>query len=125
MVSLYQEGALIAGPSLIYTDENGAFTLPLVAPGVYDVRVKNLHTLANVKRGVQALSGLNTIAFGTLLEGDASDDNLIDILDFSLLRTFFGSESARADFNQDGIVDVVDFSLLRAHFGLSGDITVP
>lgn len=125
MVSLYQQGVLIAGPSLIYTDENGAFILPLVAPGTYDVRVKNGHTLANVKRAVQVLPGLNMISLGTLLEGDASDDNMIDILDFSLLRALFGSDSSRADFNQDGVVDVVDFSLFRAHFGLSGDIAVP
>ena len=124
MVSLYQQGALIAGPSLIYTNENGAFILPLVAPGVYDIRIKNLHTLANIKC-VQVLPGINTISMGTLIEGDASDDNVIDVLDFSLLRASFGGASSRADFNQDGIVDVMDFSLLRAHFGLSGDISVP
>jgi hypothetical protein len=125
MVSLYQDGALIAGPSLIYTDEIGAFVLPLVAPGIYDIRAKNPHTLANVKRGVQVLAGVNTISMGTLLEGDASDDNVVDVLDFSLMRAAFGSASPRADFNQDGLVDVTDFSLLRAHFGLYGDIAVP
>ncbi len=124
-VSLYRDGQLAAEPTVVYTDENGEFTLPAVLCGVYDIRVKNLHTLANIKHTVQLVAGLNRIGLGTLLEGDASDDNVIDILDFSFLRTSFGTNSVRSDFNQDGIVDVVDFSLLRAHFGLAGDITVP
>jgi hypothetical protein len=124
-VSLYQNSQLAAGPMVVYTDENGEFTLSQITAGVYDVRIKNLHTLANIKHTVELLPGLNRLELGTLLEGDASDDNIIDIMDFSLLRTFFGMSSAQADFNQDGIVDVVDFSLLRTHFGLAGDIAVP
>lgn len=102
----------------------GEFMIPDLEPGLYDVRIKNPLTLANRKRSVELEDGLNQIDFGTLLSGDCSDDNVVDVLDFSLLRAAFGTEEAAADFNEDGVVDVYDFSLLRTHFGMAGDIFI-
>jgi hypothetical protein len=88
-----------------------------------------MHTLAN-RKAITLTSGPTDISFGTLLEGDANGDNCITILDFSLLRTAFGTCStddgfdARADFNEDGCITILDFSLLRTNFGLCGDIEV-
>jgi hypothetical protein len=96
----------------------------------YDIRVKGSHTLANIKRNVALQAGSNTINFGTLLEGDANDDNCVNAPDFSILRTAFGKSQgqpgydSRADFNQDGAVNAPDFSLLRTNFGRCGDIQV-
>jgi hypothetical protein len=65
------------------------------------------------------------VHFGTLLEGDASDDNCVNIIDFSILKTgFIPGYDARADFNQDGYVNISDFSLLKLNFGLCGDVPV-
>jgi hypothetical protein len=74
--------------------------------------------------------GTNEVNFGTLLEGDANDDNCVNAPDFSILRTAFGKSQGqpgydpRADFNQDGAVNAPDFSLLRTNFGRCGDIQV-
>ena len=104
---------------------SSTFTVTDVPVGTWDVRVKNFHTLANAKTGVAITSGgVTSVNMGTLLEGDASNDNLIDISDYSLLRSLFGTNDARADFNQDGNVDIVDYSILRTNFGQSGDISV-
>ena len=108
----------------LYTTPYGEFTLMRLQPGIYNVRVKNPITLANYKSTVRLLPGVNRVALGTLLAGDSSDDNVVDVLDFSLLRAQFGTDSHEADYNGDGVVDVYDFSLLRAHFGLSGDIRI-
>ena len=108
----------------LYTTPYGEFILMRIEPGIYDVRVKNPITLANYKSTVRLLPGVNRVALGTLLAGDSSDDNVVDVLDFSLLRARFGTNASEADYNGDGVVDVYDFSLLRAHFGLSGDIRV-
>ncbi len=106
------------------TDASGYFTVADLAPGTYNIRVKSGHTLANIKNGVILSTGSNSVDFGTLLEGDANNDNCVSMVDFSILRTAFSTSDARADFNQDGVVNILDFSLLRTNFGLCGDITV-
>jgi len=109
----------------VTTDESGGFTLTGLAPGTYDIGVKNPHTLRNLKSDVTLAAGTNPIDFGTLLEGDANDDNCVNILDFSLLATFFTPLfDERADFNEDGYVNISDFSLLAGNFGECGDIPV-
>jgi len=107
------------------TDQNGRFTCDGLLPGAYVGCVKNSHTLQNCQT-VNLVAGDNSVDFGTLLEGDANDDNCVTILDFSILVTTFGKcignpgFDSRADFNGDGCVTIVDFSLLRKNFGLCG-----
>jgi len=107
----------------VTTDTSGNFTVTGLTAGSYDIRVKNSHTLRNVKSGVMLVAGSNVIHFGTLLEGDANDSNCVNITDFSILANGFVPEyDARADFNQDGFVNISDFSLLKSNFGTCGDI---
>lgn len=107
------------------TDENGAFVVSGIAPGTYDVRVKNSHTLRNTQT-VTFLQGQNTVSFGTLREGDANGDNFVTVTDFSTLVSTFAKcdgdagYDSRADFNNDGCVTLLDFSLLAANFGQAG-----
>ncbi len=104
------------------TDQSGNFTVTGLSAGTYNIRVKNSHTLANLKSGVTLVAGTNTISFGTLLEGDANSDNCVNITDFSVLRSgFVPGYDARADFNQDGFVNITDFSLLKSNFNKCGD----
>nr|MBC7244124.1 DNRLRE domain-containing protein [Chloroflexota bacterium] len=105
----------------VLTDQWGNFTLSNLVPGIYDIRVKGSHTLSNVVRGVILNTGLNVVDFGTLREGDANDDDCVNMHDFIILRVTFNSSSdLRADFNQDGMVNMLDFVLLRGNFGLCG-----
>jgi len=108
------------------TDDSGWFSLGgVVELGNYDIRVKGTHTLQNLIN-VTLETGENEVDFGTLLEGDANDDNVVTILDFSILASTFGKAEAdpdfdaRADFNQDGVVTILDFSLLASNFGQGG-----
>ncbi|MEM7809383.1 MAG: hypothetical protein AAF561_14840, partial [Planctomycetota bacterium] len=55
-----------------------------------------------------------------VLAGDANRDRTVNLADFGVLRSNFGSTSAvfsDGDFNYDGRVDLADFGLLRAQFG--------
>ncbi len=109
----------------VETDTFGRFALAGLTPGTYEIRVKNRHTLTNILLGAALMAGENTLSLGLLREGDANDDDVVDIADFSVLRSIFGTADPRADFNQDGIVDIVDFSLLRTNFGRYGPIQMP
>lgn len=109
----------------IGVNENGTFTLPVPAGKVR----------ASIKAGTwlrQAIS-YDTASLGDtrldffLLNGDANDDNAIDIGDFAILSAAFGTDEGdpnfdrMADFNRDRSVDIGDFALLSANFGVEGD----
>ena len=112
-------------------DQGGRWNGSLeIAPGIYDVRLHNLHTLRNVKRNVRITEQL-TLNMGTLLEGDADGDNRVRSADFALLRTSYFTQAgnlgfdARTDFDEDQRVRSSDFALLRGNYFATGDIEVP
>ena len=108
------------------TDASGIFTLTGILPGTYDMRVKHSHTLQNRQTLTLAAGANPPAAVGTLLEGDANNDNYVTLVDFSILVNTFGKcigfigYDARADFNGDGCVTLLDFSLLATNFGAAG-----
>ena len=110
-------------------DTSGNFTVIGPGPGSYDVSVKNPHSLSNRKANVTLPTG-TTIDFGTLLEGDASDNDRVAGEDFSILATAYGTTpsqpgwDARADFNGDEAISGADFSLLATNYGRQGPIPV-
>ena len=122
-VALYSQG-LLQHQVQVTTETDGSFRVPDIRSDFYDITVKNVHTLRNRREGVLIVPGVTSVFMGVLLEGDANDDNRVDIVDFSLFRVNFGRPSATGDFNGDGFVDIEDFSLLRGNFGLYGDIVI-
>lgn len=75
-------------------------------------------------------TGVSTTAFSgsnLLKAGDITGDNVINTLDFSLLRFHFGSlvsavpASAVADVNGDGTINSGDFNVLQTNFYTVGD----
>ncbi|NOZ27514.1 MAG: hypothetical protein GXP39_05605, partial [Chloroflexi bacterium] len=121
------------GPAYLYgtaSNQNGAFAMPgVAAPGDYRVRLKGLHTLRNL-RPTGLSTGINAVDMETLLEGDAYNDNRVDVRDVSVLAAAYGRSQGqpgfdpRADFNEDGVIDQADLTLLRANLGRRGDILV-
>lgn len=63
----------------------------------------------------------------TGLPGDANGDGRVDLADFGILKSNFGSGTtlAEGDFNGDGKVDLADFGILKENFGKSGAAAVP
>ncbi len=116
----------------VHTDEWGNFSITDIIPvGTYDVCAKNMHTLRNVKRNVYIRTGVNDIDLGLLREGDANDDNAVNVQDFVILRHAYFTEkgspklAARADVDADNRINVRDFALLRSNYFAEGDIIVP
>ncbi|MCL4535019.1 MAG: S8 family serine peptidase [Bacteroidetes bacterium] len=133
-LGIYPPGG--AAPSSVYTpttDASGNFTVTTgitytnSAPGMYDVRVKGINTLARRLLNQPMTSTHRLLDFGTLKEGDADGDNYVNITDFSVLRSGFGlcqgnaGYDPRTDFNQDGCTTILDFSLLRTNFGQASE----
>ncbi len=117
------------------TDQYGFFTVTLgnLAPGMYNWRVDDTTSgqhspnyLANA--GVVALGGgsVVNVEMGLMRAGDANNDNLINSIDFNILKGSFGfacgqpAYDNRADFTGDCAVSVADFNPLRSNFGHGG-----
>jgi hypothetical protein len=99
-----------------------------VLPGDYRIRIKGLHTLRNLRSAISLVEGANTLDMGTLLEGDALNDNQVNGRDVSLLTAAYGKSQGQAgydlrtDLNEDRTVNDADVRLLQANLGRRGDL---
>ena len=111
----------------VTTDQNGIFTINNVPLGTYTIAVKNSHTLKRVKSAQIIIGGNNSINFGTLLEGDGVNNNVVNVFDLSLLASSFGKSlgdpgyDSRVDFNNDSTINIFDLSLLANNFSKTGE----
>jgi hypothetical protein len=93
-----------------------------VAPGTYDITAVSEHTLINVKRDVVISTPSTAVNMGTLLEGNANDDSIINISDFGILAVSYmkmegePGYDARVDFDRNGIINLSDFGLLAVNY---------
>jgi hypothetical protein len=121
----------LVGSHLVTTDTSGNFTLSGIPSGTYHVRIKDPLALSRLVKNLFVSNGA-TSQFGsqTVPVGDSDNNDQIDIVDFSLLRSVFGTSPTCgtalpvpgncADYDGSGQIDIVDFSLLRSSFGQSG-----
>lgn len=107
------------------TDETGMLYLTIIT-GTYRLWVDANTMLASAQM-VTLVAGENKFSIGPMRAGDADDNGLVNILDFSILATAFGKASGEVgytfavDFNKDDIINISDFALLAASFGQSDD----
>ncbi len=133
MLPVPDGGPVVPVTTTTTLDAAGVFTVTGLVAAIYDVYVKNPHSLTNYRQNVDLLSSFpaTPIPFGLLREGDANDDDRVLGADFSILATAYGrcngdpGFDARADFDGDGCVAGADFSLLLTNYGQSGPILIP
>jgi hypothetical protein len=93
-----------------------------IAAGTYDIAVVGESTLMNVRRGVLLSPPSAFVDLGMLLEGNANQDNTIDLGDCAILSaSWLASKEqpqyeVRTDFNRDGFIDAADLALLAANW---------
>ena len=98
-----------------------------VRNGNFNIRVKKTHWLGK-KIGPIAMTGSSVTGLViNCLNGDANDDNVVDIGDYAILSAAYGSDpsmgnwDANADFNHDDVVDITDYAILSSNYGVAGD----
>jgi hypothetical protein len=109
------------------TDASGFFsvTTSVLPDGAYLWRVKGPKFLA-FAGAINLAQGINRVEMSTLKGGDATNDNLVSITDFNVMKPTFAHGcgepiyDARADFTNDCLVSVVDFNLFKNNIGLTG-----
>jgi hypothetical protein len=76
----------------------------------------------NVKRNVAIATPSTSINLGTLLEGNANNNDRINIQDFGLLATAYlkikgaPGYNTKSDFDRNDIVNIFDFGLLATNY---------
>jgi len=130
VVKFYEAGTNNqVGPDYpVITNSSGNFTISNIMPGNYDIYVKKSNFLQRVSENVTLFGGNNPlIIFDTLLAGDANNDNVVTLPDFTIysnaFATAFGDANfdSRVDFNDDGLITLPDFTLLASNFTKVGD----
>lgn len=104
----------------------GIIDMGTLVSGSYFVKVKADGFLQKQLPGIQQISTkqTNTLPLVSLVAGDINNDNQIDIQDYNILISCFGSKqqtsaciaqpsatSAGADINDDGMVNGIDYNL--------------
>jgi hypothetical protein len=126
-VTFFQEGVVVRTED-VTTDNGGDFTVPDVTVGIYDIGVKGSHTLSRLEEDIVIETGTTNVNFGTLLEGDCDNNDMVNIGDFGILADAFGSLPAngnwdeRADLDSSDAINISDFGLLADSFGLLGEM---
>jgi len=128
-VKLFEPGNLdnVLWEGTATTNNTGVFNITDLTPGTYDIGIKNWTCLSELETGVD-LSGEAMVDFGTTREGDANDDDYINILDSSALSSAFGSSEGdpnwnpHCDFNRDGHINILDASILASNYGQHGNL---
>lgn len=102
-----------------------------LAPGTYDITVASEHTLMNVKRNVVISQPGTSVDMGILTEGNADNNDKINMVDFSICASrWLTSEGepafdAGADFDRNLTIDLPDLVLLATNWLTSSPIEVP
>jgi len=131
-VTLFEPGNLsnVLWTGNATTNNTGVFTISGLTAGSYDIGIKNWTCLSELNTSVTLTAGMTTVVdFGTTREGDANNDDYINILDASSLASSYGSSeggpdwNAHCDFNRDGNINILDASTLTNNYGQHGDLT--
>jgi len=102
-----------------------------VAPGTYDIAAFSEHTLMNAKRSVVISAPKTSVNLGTLLEGNANQDNIIDFGDYAILSMCWLASQTQAeydvltDFDRNGLINLSDLRLLAASWLSISPVEIP
>ena len=101
-----------------------------IVPGTYDIAALSQTTLMNVRRSVVISPPDISVDLGTLLEGNANQDNIVDFDDYAILsKCWMTSQSqpeynARADFDCNGLINPADLYLLASNWLSSSPVEI-
>jgi len=108
--------------------ESGAFVVNFnITPGIYDVYIKVNGYLSKGFQAFEIQEGPNDLQVGELIKGDIANDDEINIQDFGIFSSNYGTDTGDSGFNPladmdcDGDIDIADFAIFSSSYGEQGD----
>ncbi len=108
---------LFSNVSKPLVSDDGKYTLYSHLLPPYDIVFSSPHFLSLKTQDVDPATSLNL----SIINGDADGDNRINLFDFVMLDSHFGSSDPKADLNGDGQVNLFDYMVIDTNFGAVGD----
>ncbi|MEP0766487.1 MAG: hypothetical protein HRF45_08120 [Fimbriimonadia bacterium] len=107
----------------IRPDSNGHFVAVTRLSGLFIASLKHTHWLRQTLPGVYALqAGTTTPMSFQLINGDAVQDNHVNLIDLNKVLVEFGNPAPNdADLDGSGLVDLADLNIVLVNFGIPGD----
>lgn len=105
------------------TQANGHFALMAMGLSHYRLNFTATNYLSAWLEGEASVSDIN-IGTVTLLGGDVTGDNEINIFDLALIGSRYQSSDSTADLTGDGQVDIFDMALAAGNYGKQGPVQV-
>jgi chitodextrinase len=116
---IYRNNNFIASTTqLTYTD------IALNSNTAYSYKVASYDNAGNTSAQSSALSvttaSNSTPPPDTTPKADFNSDNIVNIFDFSIFLSHYGTSYTPCDLNKDGTVNILDFSIFLGKWGSSG-----
>lgn len=116
----------VTEPHTVNVGIDGSYQFSTNQTGAPDIWMKGPHWLGRLAPSV-TLNGVPATVDFDLINGDASNDNVIDSSDYFLLSDAYDTSTgdaaynANADFNGDGTIDASDYFILSDGYEVMGD----
>jgi len=111
------------------TNSTGVFNITGLAPGTYNISIKNWTCLSELNTSVTLGAGNTTVVdFGMTREGDSNNDDWIVLADRTILYTGWGTQqggagwNAHCDFNRDGWLTLADRTIMYTYWAQHGGL---
>jgi hypothetical protein len=108
-------------PNTLLTGSDGAYqVMTHIGAGDVEVLAKVSHWLRGLHAGVNTLNGDVDGVDMSLKNGDADDNNSVDLTDLNAILIRFGQAGGMEDLNGSGTVDLPDLNVALINFGQTG-----
>ncbi|MHB1459997.1 MAG: laminin B domain-containing protein [Armatimonadota bacterium] len=114
---------ILSGPmnysGTVTLNSSGTAVIPSIQPGTYSLVLNSTHWL---RRAIQdiVLSG-NAPVNTSITNGDSDGDGMINLFDFVVLDSTFGTNNPMADLDGSGLVNLFDYVIIDSNFGAQAD----
>jgi len=104
------------GTVLRYTFNGTAYLTP---GSTYNFAVVAYDDSGNLSGCATGSGGVTTVSKLVSYAGDLNNDHSVNILDYNILKAYFGTSNVAGDVNRDGTVSIFDYNTLKADFSRS------
>lgn len=115
----YQLSGPVNYSGTVSLNDSGTAQIHAIQPGTYSLTLSSTHWL---RRAIQEIvTSTNTPVNTTITNGDADGDGMINLFDFVVLDSTFGSSDPMADLDGSGLVNLFDYVIIDSNFGAQAD----
>jgi hypothetical protein len=107
------------GTKVVLVAPDGSYTVG-VPWGLLGLSIKHAHWLRRTVSADTSGGSATGVDF-LLINGDATDDNSVDLFDLNQVLTLFGTADSMTDLDEEGLVLLPDLNIVLLNFGNTGD----